>query len=64
MSDDIRCFVRNCDICGCIKPWRDGLQGFLKPLPFPQRIWKEISMDFIEELPESNGCTTLLVVTD
>lgn len=64
MSDDIRRFVRNCDICGRVKPWRDGLQGFLKPLPIPERIWKEISMDFIEGLPESNGCTNLMVITD
>jgi len=64
MSNDIRRFVRNCDVCGRTKPWRDGLQGFLKPLPLPDRIWKEISMDFIEGLPESNGCTNLLVITD
>jgi hypothetical protein len=64
MSNDIRRFVRNCDVCGRTKPWRDGLQGFLKPLPLPDRIWKEISMDFIEGLPESNGCTNMLVITD
>ena len=64
MSDDIRRFVRNCDICGRVKPWRDGLQGFLKPLPIPERIWKEISIDFFEGLPESNGCTNLMVITD
>ena len=64
MSNDVRRFVRNCDVCGRTKPWRDGLQGFLKPLPLPDRIWKEISMDFIEGLPESNGCTNLMVITD
>jgi hypothetical protein len=64
MSDNIRRFIRNCDICGCTKPWKDGLQGFLKPLPLPEHIWKEISMDFIDRLPESDGCTSLLVVTN
>jgi hypothetical protein len=64
MSDDIRRFVQNCNTCGRIKLWRDGLQGSLKPLLLQQQIWKEISMDFIEGLPESNGCIILLVVTD
>jgi transposase InsO family protein len=27
-------------------------------------MWQEISMDFIVDLPESNGCTNMLVVTD
>jgi hypothetical protein len=38
--------------------------GFLKPLPIPDRIWSEISMDFIIELPESKGCRNMVVITD
>ena len=64
MSDNIRRYVRNCDVCGRTKPWREGTQGFLKPLPIPDQIWKEISMDFIEGLPTSEGMTCLMVVTD
>jgi len=64
MSNDIRRYIRNCDTCGRTKPWRDGLQGLLKPLPVPERIWKEISIDFIDGLPESQGKTSLMVVTD
>ena len=64
MTDSIRRYVRNCDICGRTKPWREGTQGFLKPLPIPDQIWKEISMDFIEGLPTSDGMTCLMVVTD
>ncbi|KAK1920123.1 hypothetical protein P3342_002419 [Pyrenophora teres f. teres] len=41
-----------------------GMTGLLKPLPIPDRIWKEISMDFIEGLPTSEGMTFLMVVTD
>ena len=33
-------------------------------MPIPERIWKEISIDFIEGLPESDSCTNLLVITD
>ncbi|KAK1918625.1 hypothetical protein P3342_001674 [Pyrenophora teres f. teres] len=64
MSDNIRRYVRNCDVCGRTKPWREGTQGFLKPLPIPDQIWKEISMDFIEGLPISGGMSCLMVVTD
>lgn len=64
MSQDIRRFIRNCDACGRNKAWRDVRQGFLKPLPVPDRIWSEISIDFIVDLPESNGCTNLVVITD
>jgi hypothetical protein len=64
MSNTVRQYVRNCSICGRVKPWRDGLQGLLRPLPIPERIWKEVSIDFMTNLPESNGCTNLMVVTD
>ena len=64
MSNNIQRYIRNCDTCGRTKPWRDGLQGLLKPLPVPEQIWKEISIDFIDGLPNSQGKTSLMVVTD
>ena len=36
----------------------------MKPLPVPSRIWQEISIDFVVELPSSQGSTTLCVITD
>jgi hypothetical protein len=35
MSNDIRKFIRNCNVCGRVKSWRDGKHGLLKPLPIP-----------------------------
>lgn len=64
MLQDIRRFVRNCDVCGRMKAWRERKQGFLKPLPVPDRLWREISVDFVTGLPESKGCTNLMVITD
>ena len=64
MSKDIRSFVQSCDGCGSNKAWRSRRQGFLKPLPIPDRIWSEISMDFITDLPGSEGCKNMIVVVD
>jgi hypothetical protein len=50
MSDAVRRFFRNCDKCGANTVWRDRRQGLLKPLPIPERKWREISIDFIEKL--------------
>ncbi|ESK83101.1 hypothetical protein Moror_6061 [Moniliophthora roreri MCA 2997] len=36
----------------------------LKPLPVPTRPWDSISLDFIEQLPDSNGHTSILIIID
>ena len=36
----------------------------MKPLLIPDRIWSEISIDFITGLPESEGCKNMIVITD
>ena len=64
MAKDVRSFTDACDGCGSYKQWRERRRGFLKPLPIPDRLWSEISMDFIEKLPESEGCQNMIVITD
>ena len=63
---DVRRFLRNCTICGRSTIWREQKHGLLKPLPIPNRIWAEISIDFITDLPLSgpNGATNCMVITD
>ncbi|CAL9238536.1 unnamed protein product [Arabidopsis halleri] len=38
--------------------------GLLQPLPVPDQIWEDVSMDFIDGLPHSDGHTTIMVVVD
>ena len=63
MTQDVRRFVRNCNVCGKSKIWQEQKQGLLKPLPIPARIWTELSIDFITGLAPSNTYTNILVVT-
>src|SRR5579871_549532 len=66
ISQDVRKFCNNCDVCGRVTTWRDKRWGLLKPLPIPNRIWREISMDFIVGLPPARGSgeTNCLVIVD
>ena len=64
MGEDVRRFVRNCDVCGRSKVWRDQKKGLLKPLPVPDRQWSELSVDFVVQLNPSDECTNIMVVTD
>jgi hypothetical protein len=64
MRNDIKKFVRECDICQVNKHETFHPAGLLQPLPIPSRKWADISMDFIEGLPPSHGYTVILVVID
>ncbi|KAI2661141.1 Transposon Tf2-6 polyprotein [Labeo rohita] len=57
-------FIRNCSICNTSKVPRHLPVGLLQPLPLPQRPWSHIAVDFVTDLPSSNGYTTILSVVD
>ena len=38
--------------------------GLLQPLLIQTRMWTDVSMDFIERLPPSNGHTIIKVIVD
>jgi transposase InsO family protein len=61
---DVTRYVRGCHVCARAKPIRHKPFGLLKPLPIGERPWTSISMDYIEELPLSDGYDSILVVVD
>ena len=60
----VKQFCASCVLCRRnVKP-RHRPYGLLKPLPVPLRPWHSISLDFIEELPQSGDFDTILVIVD
>uniref|UniRef100_A0A803JHM8 Gypsy retrotransposon integrase-like protein 1 n=1 Tax=Xenopus tropicalis TaxID=8364 RepID=A0A803JHM8_XENTR len=63
-KQDARTFINSCPICQRSKSSHQQPQGLLNPLPIPMKPWSHISMDFIVELPPSQGKTVIWVVVD
>ena len=53
---------KSCTTCGRVKAPQHKPYGMLKQLPIPEKLWNSISMDFIEQLPESSSFTIILIV--
>lgn len=64
MRRDIKEYVSSCDTCQRIKAGNTFPGGLLQPLPVPNQIWEDISIDFIEGLPKLGEQNCILVVTD
>jgi len=64
LRKDVELYVSGCIVCQRTKPSHAAPSGLLKTLEVPSLPWSEISMDFIEQLPESDGHNSILVVVD
>ncbi|KAI2644477.1 Transposon Tf2-11 polyprotein [Labeo rohita] len=61
--DTIR-YVQSCSVCAMSTSPRQLPAGKLVPLPIPQRPWSHIGVDFVTDLPSSEGNTCILVMVD
>ena len=64
MIKHIRQLVRECATCQAAKYDPLAYLGLLQPLPMPDEVWRDISMDFISGLPLSGKKDTIFVVVD
>jgi len=64
MNERIIDFVQSCPECQQNKASRHQPYGLSSPLELSYAPWQSIAMDFITELPVSEGCDQLWVVID
>jgi len=61
---DVHSFVQQCSVCQKSKYMPTKVQCLLQPLPIPEQVWEDISMDFITHLPMSIGNSVIWVICD
>ena len=57
-------YVSRCETCERVKATTLKPAGLLQLLPIPFQLWDDISIDFIEGLPSSQGKDAIIVVVD
>lgn len=64
MKKDIEEFINACDMCKQCKTKGVPYPGLLQPLKVPEKPWSQITMYFIETLPNAKGKSVIWVVVD
>jgi len=64
IREDNKRLIKNCDTCQRTKVVRHAPCRLLQSNKAPDRPWKSIAMDFITDMPKSEGYDTILVVID
>ncbi|KAK3537127.1 hypothetical protein QTP70_002136 [Hemibagrus guttatus] len=64
LGSDVEEYLRACPMCVQLRTSRHLQEGLLEPLPIPRRPWSHLSVDFLTDLPDSGGFTTVMVVVD
>lgn len=64
MKRDIYTHVKRCEICQKCKGENVRYPGLLQPLPVPNKVWQDISLDFIAGLPKVHNKSVIFVVVD
>lgn len=64
MKKSVVDYIQQCLVCQKNKAEHTPYPGLLQPLPIPEMAWTRISMDFVEDLPKSQGKDVILAVVD
>jgi hypothetical protein len=64
MKGEVEDFIKQCSVYQQAKHERQHPVGLLQLFPIPAGAWQDITMDFIEGLPRSDGSNAILVVVD
>ncbi len=69
LRQDVKAYVKGCDVCLASKAVRHKPSGDLQLLPVPTYRWKDLSMDFVTGLPISadwkgDSYDSILVIVD
>ncbi|KAK3535972.1 hypothetical protein QTP70_022854 [Hemibagrus guttatus] len=64
LVSDVEGHMRACSTCAQARTSCQLPEGLLEPLLIPRRPWFHLSVDFLTDLPDSGGHTTVLVVVD
>ena len=64
LHEFVKKYCKSCTTCMRAKPQRHKPYSLLKQLPIHKHPWNSISMDFIETLPMSSSCDSILVIVD
>ncbi|KAL6479465.1 hypothetical protein MHYP_G00128980 [Metynnis hypsauchen] len=64
MEKDIHTYVQSCFLSAQTKAPRSLPAGKLDPLPIFHRPWPHLSINYLTDLPSSQGFTTILVIID
>jgi len=55
LAKSVQSYIRQCTVCQGCKYDNSAYPSLLQPLPIPEEVWLDISMNFIEGLPKSQG---------
>lgn len=64
MRTDIEAYVKSCPRCAVTKTRPGRPLGLMQSVADPVQPWQEIAMDFIVDLPNSNGNTVIWTIID
>lgn len=65
MTGDVQTYVLSCPACQLEKAEHTLVRGQLQPIQLPEEKWREVSLDFVTDLPESaTGDNAILNVID